>query len=61
MMDYYKIIDENNNIIQIGYGPIGDYNYIIITDEEYNNIKADMIMNFTLSSSYDEDNNLILE
>ena len=61
MMNYYKIIDENNNIIQIGYGPIGDYNYIIITDEEYNNIKADMIMNFTLNSSYDEDNNLILE
>lgn len=46
MINYYKILDENGNIVQVGNGPIGDDNYIIITVEEYEHIREQMILEF---------------
>jgi hypothetical protein len=46
MNNYYKILDKDGNIIQIGNGPIGENSYTVITEEEYNSIREQMILEF---------------
>lgn len=47
MINYFKTLDENGKILNIGQGPVGE-NQQIITEEEYNSIKEQMILDFIL-------------
>ena len=56
MINYFKTLDENGKILNIGQGPVGE-NHQIITEEEYNSIKEQMILDFFIE--YGEEANIV--
>ena len=56
MINYFKTVDENGQVLNIGQGPVGE-NQQIITEEEYNNIKEQIILDFLLE--HGEEANMI--
>lgn len=56
MINYFKTLDETGKILNIGQGPVGE-NQQIITEEEYNSIKEQMILDFFIE--YGEEANIV--
>lgn len=47
MKNYFKVLDNEGNVLHIGYGPIGEVEQVI-SEEEYNDIKEQMVLDFIL-------------